>query len=376
MKQRKLVIEALVFEKGKAYGYQEYLFNLLEYFYRHRADLDFSDIVIVCLDSQKQHFCRFADKFSIYTCTCSSLAKRLWQQTFLPVTMKLQKEDVILFTGNYSSLIKRCHHVLVIHDLLFKRKQWLPRRLMRWQREIYLPLSVRLADRIIGISHFTVEDTKHFYPKSKGKISAIYNYFNFQKFLPYPKVERGNNFISIASTAFHKNTVTVLKAFHQYCLNEGTYDLIFVGAILEGTELDAYYRSMEPVFQQRVKVYYKIDNHTLAQLYSQSKAYVSASLFEGLGMPIVEAMFFNLPVILTDDNVFREVSQNRGTYFDPYHPDELAEILIQFEHSSHELANTSELIKDVFSEENTSGKYVELLNGFALNKYNLQIGGG
>ncbi len=120
----KLVIECLGFEMGKAYGFQEYLFNLLDYMHRHRAELYYDEVMIVCQFAQMQSFKKYEQSFVIKGLKrAESYWGRLWRQVFLPFSLGLKREDTIFFPGNYSGLIKRCHHVLVIHDLLFKHTE-------------------------------------------------------------------------------------------------------------------------------------------------------------------------------------------------------------------------------------------------------------
>lgn len=358
----KLIIEILAFEEGKSFGFQEYVFNLLNYFHSHCGNLRFRDIIIVCLKGQEKYLQKYADCMNIHICECSSILTRLLRQTWLPVELKLQKEDVILFTANYSSLLKRCKHVLVIHDLLFKRKSWLPNRLMRWQREIYLPISVRKADKVICISKFTEKEVLHYYPKAKGKIDVVYNYFNFLRYPIRHNIKKENNFISVCSSAYHKNTITVLKAFYEYCQHGGIFNLTFVGSLSKDSEAKRFYDGLDVDIQNRIRIYCKIDNDILATLYSKAKAYISASLFEGLGMPIVEAMYFNLPVILSDDEVFHEVSLEKGTYFNPLDYKMLMNLFFDVEHGICGTPDYSGIVKEHYSEENTSGIYVDILN--------------
>lgn len=47
---------------------------------------------------------------------------------------------------------------------------------MRFQRTLYLPISLKLADKVIAISEFTAADIEHFYPESKEKTFVIYNF--------------------------------------------------------------------------------------------------------------------------------------------------------------------------------------------------------
>ena len=370
---RRLFIELLPFKNGKSFGFQEYIFNLLIYFYQNRKELRFDEVSIICLKGQEQYLEKYSDYFHIITVAAKSLLMRFLMQSFFPFRYRLNKKDVVLFTGNYSALFKRANHVLVIHDLLFKNKTLLSNRLMRWQREFYLPISIKKADKVICISRFTEKEVLRFYPNARGKTEVVYNYFNFEKYSSINNVAKENCFISVCSSAYHKNTIIVLKAFYEYVQRGGKYDLNLVGALAKGSESALFYNSIEESIKNRIKIFNKIDNATLAGLYSSAKAYISASLYEGLGMPIVEAMYFNLPVILTDDEVFHEVSMERGIYFQSTAWIQLADILQIIEKGEYLNHDCKNLIIDYYSENNTSAKYVKIVNSFVLgNKDHIQ----
>jgi len=57
----RLFIELLPFENGKSFGFQEYIFNLLNYFYQKRKDLRFDEVNIICLKGQEQYFKKYSD---------------------------------------------------------------------------------------------------------------------------------------------------------------------------------------------------------------------------------------------------------------------------------------------------------------------------
>lgn len=364
---KRLVIDAFAFEHGKSFGYQEFLFNLLDYFYSCREQILFEEIIIVCIDSQKDYFRKYTDKFSLKTYRCSNKLYRMICQSFFSINLNLRKQDLILYTANYSSLFVISKNILVIHDLLFKKKSLFPYPLMRIQRMLYLPISVRIANSIIAISNFTAHDIGHYYPLSLNKINVIYNYFNFKKYhlslnsLEYKK--NGNYFISVCSNAIHKNTLTVFQAFELYCRMDGKFNLILVGSLNKNTELYSFFYLLPSSIKERIFIYSKISNDYLAELYHNAHAYISASFFEGLGMPIVEAMYFNLPVILSDLPIMHEVSMERGIYFNPYNSKALAEIMLSVQ-SKKENVDYRKNVEEVFSEQNTSQKYVELINSF------------
>ena len=101
--KRTLVIECLGYERNKAFGFNEYLMNLLDYFYAHRETLDYEAIVIACQKSQYDSFAKYSDKFEI---RCSRLSEnyfgKLVVMTLISYWLHLSRHDTILFPGNYS----------------------------------------------------------------------------------------------------------------------------------------------------------------------------------------------------------------------------------------------------------------------------------
>ena len=360
MKKRKLIIDLINLEKGKAYGFQEYVFNCLNYFYSHRESIKYELIIIWCKESEKELFCQFKDKFKIEGFNYSSYLKRHWLQTILPFRENLTKEDLLFSPGNISGIIKRCSELLTIHDLLYKRKDWLPSRLMRYQRELLIPIAIRKADTIVAISEFTKADVERFYPKSKGKIEVIYNSFNFNKYDGKESFTIGAPyFLAISTNADYKNQKTIFKAFEQYRKNGGEKMLVIIGSMNIVSEAQTVYESLPAGIKAQIVWKSHISNKELGAIYRGASCFISASKFEGLGMPIVEAMSFGLPVLLSDIMPHREVSMNMGDYFEPTNVDMLAGKMLKM---SFEKRSYGDWVRSRFSEENTAAKYVKLIN--------------
>ena len=357
---KRLFIELLLVKKGVSSGYQEYIFNLLNYFRNHRSKILFEQIIVWCKESEKEAFNAYKDVFLIKGFEYSSYFKRLYLQTVLPITEGLTKDDLLFYSGNTTGLIKRSKILLAVHDLLYKRKMWLPNRAMRIHREFYIPVSLRKADIVVAISNFTRDDILHYYPFAKEKVEVVYNSMDFNKFNHQDKPnENGQYFLSICSNAFHKNLQTVFKAFDKYCQNGGENVFVFVGRINNSGVAFETYNSLPEETRNRIKIVSNVSNSELGQLYENAVAYVSASLFEGLGMPIVEAMSYNIPVILSDIPPHREVSLNKGFYFDAEDVNGLAAFMDYLPSEKCDYANE---IRTLFSEENTSARYVNIIN--------------
>ena len=359
---RRFIIDLLNLEKGKAYGFQEYIFNLLNYFYQQRDEICYQRIVIWCKKAEKETFEKFADKFEIDGFEYSSQFKRHWLQTYLPIKYGFDKKDLVFSPGNKSGVIKKSKEVLTIHDLLFKRKEWLPSRLMRWQRELLIPISIRKADKIIAISEFTKQDIERFYPKAKGKVEVIYNSFNFRKYEGKSNAELDcEYFLAISTNADYKNQKTILKAYENYCKCGGDKKLVLIGHVNEGSEAYQTYNGLSEEVKRTIVWKSNISNEELGALYRSASCFISASKFEGLGMPVVEAMSFGLPVLLSDIPPHREVSMDKGEYFKAEDVEGLSNKMLSM---TFERRDYEEDVRKLFSEENTAARYVEMINSF------------
>ena len=323
----------------------------------------YDKIIIVCDSSQSSEFKHYLSRFDVLGLNASTKLKQLICQNRLRNKLHLKDDDMILFTYNYSSLIKQCKHVLVIHDLLYLRRKLLPVFIMRMQRKLYLPLSIKKADKVIAISEFTRKDILEKFSVKPDKIIKIYNYFNFNKFSDVEDISIDFPFfLCVSSAEPHKNTLTIIKAFEKFCVSNSNVHLVLVGS-LNNTKSDAriFFEGLDAFVRNRIHILHHISNGKLAYLYKNCMAYISATLFEGLGMPIVEAMYFNAPVVLSDLDVCKEVSSNYGIYFNPKSFGELTFIMLDFIGKKIK-SDTRAMILEKYSSNNTSQKYIDLLN--------------
>jgi len=253
---------------------------------------------------------------------------------------------------------------LVVHDLLYLRHDLLKNFKIRIHRLISIPISLKNADKVIAISNSTKNDLLNNFKISSEKIEVVYNHFNFEKFATLESIDSLKKpfFLSVCTAAPHKNTITVLKAFAKYCDYSDQNNIVFVGSIGKNkmNPLNIYYNALPDKIKERIYMTKNISNSKLGFLYANCQSYISASLFEGLGMPIVEAMYFNKQVILSDIPVCREVSGNLGTYFNPVSYEELFGKMA--EKPQVDALKNKEYVLSAFSAENTSLKYINLLN--------------
>ena len=364
---KKLVIDCLIYQKNKAFGYQEYLFNILKSFYENRSCLKYDEIIIICRKSDDSNFMQFSNKMRIRGFNINNKVMQLYVQNNLKYLLQLTKNDVVLYTYNYGPIFSQCKSILVIHDLLFFKKEYLPNRFMRLQRKFFVPISIKNAMKVIAISNSTKNDIQEKYKTNESKIKVVYNHFNFDKFMTFSR-ENVDVYpyrpyiLSVSSLGKHKNIIILLKAFNELCKKNMNYKLIFVGSLSKMyNEHRQYYENLEKPIKDKIIFMESISNFMLGILYQQCSLFVLPTLFEGLGMPIVEALYFNAPTLVSDIGVCREVSLNSAMYFDPESAENLLQIIEKYKYNFPR-PNVHENIVEIFSEEKTSLEYINIVN--------------
>ncbi len=362
----KLIVEALSLDYHKTFGFQEYLFNLLKFFKEHRNDIHVDSVIIVCKEIDRHAFVQFEPELNVVGLEIRGTLHKYLVLNTLYKRLNLSKNDIILYTNNYGALIKQCKYLLVIHDLLYLRKKYMPNFMFRLQRSLFVPRSARIADKVIGISQWVRKDIIYQFGVNQEKVSSIYNYFNFDKFEGVPDEAIVNQFkgkkyfLVVCAGAYHKNTITTLKSFTKYVLEGGEYGLITIGTYTN--EIQSYISNSSQQVRNMIYNLHGISNASLGFLYKHAIGYISATMFEGLGMPIVEALYFDVPCLLSDIEVVKEVSCGKAIYFHPTDVDALANHM----HNIDKIKScaTKSYMIEMFSSKETVGKYIDLINSF------------
>ncbi len=359
----RLVVDLLAIDGRVTSGYQEYILYLLGYLYRNRNGLLYDRVLLLCRDSASGLFSGFRDKFEVKSYSCWSIVKRFWLESMILFRWHLNREDLLLSPGNYSGWFKLCPEILAIHDLLYKRREWMPRILVRMQRGLFISRSIHKAEKVVAISHATRADIERFYPTANGKVLVINNPMNFDRFDGADGAcLEWEYFLAVSANYIHKNQITILRAFQHYIRGGGERHLVMIGEKMRKSEAVEYYSKLPSSVKDMIVWKENISNAELGLLYRRASCFISASLFEGMGMPVVEAMSLGAPVLLSDIPVHREMSLGLGEYFDPYDYKDLASRMKGIDPRRRDYGPK---IREAFSEQNTSAKYMALINSFA-----------
>ncbi len=233
----------------------------------------------------------------------------------------------------YGSLLGRCGHrchpplILTVHDMIHERFQKIAdpaHKQARLKRRAILQ-----ADAIICVSENTKADLLEYYPLLDTPISVVYHGCEMEvpeNVLATPCTGRPY-YLYVGSRESYKNFDRLLQAMSVVCLNNLDIDLHVVGSSLTNCEKQ---RIGQLGLTERVVHRGYLDDASLAAEYRFSLALVYPSLYEGFGIPPLEAMCCGTAVIAANTSCIPEVVGDAGILFDPYSVAELTEILVEF----------------------------------------------
>lgn len=255
-----------------------------------------------------------------------------WRQLFLPLLLKRHRIDVCFFTNFVISVLSSCPMVLTIHDFSFKL---FPRthslRNVIWARSL-VPVSVRRCRRIIAVSNHTKIDLLRLMNVKQEKVAVIYEGAAAQ-FVPEPEPGDGDVLagygirqpyvLYVGTLEPRKNLNTLVMSFDILAESDDDVQLVLAGR--RGWMAQAIFDEIKMRdLMERVRITGYVPDEHLPALYRQAAAFVYPSLYEGFGLPPLEAMASGTPVIVSQSSSLPEVIGDAGLYVNPLDAAELA----------------------------------------------------
>ncbi len=256
-------------------------------------------------------------------------ARILFEQLLLPRSLQRHHIDVVFNPGFTAPLRARCPQVTVFHDLQHRIHPEFFRSFDLPFWNLLLAGSASRSARLIAVSVNTARDLVEKLPQSKGKVAVIPlgvdpEFFRIgqERVLQPPQP-----FILIVSTLHpHKNIERALDAFRRFRIDHPEFRLVVAG--LKGFATEKIENRVRDLgLSPHVDLTGWIPRRELYDLYRRASAFLAPSLFEGFGLPLVEAMAVGLPVACSVIPPFRETAEGVAHMFDPRSTEALTEAL-------------------------------------------------
>lgn len=259
----------------------------------------------------------------------SSLKNLLWTTFVFPFKVLKEKADKALIP-NFTLLLFKFRPTLVImHDLIeFNVPDKFSKKKMFYRTKLADPITAKRADHIITVSENSKKDIMKFLKVPEKKITVIYNGVNREKFKRMDslqalaiikKINLPTDFILYAGTIDHpgKNPFGVIKAFEEMRENR-EYDgnLILAGMPGSGFDFIEQYLSRSK-WKNNIFLTGFVTDEELIALYSECRVFCFLSLYEGFGIPPLEALSCGAPVVVSNTSSLPEVVGDVGITVNP-----------------------------------------------------------
>jgi len=314
------------------FGIGTYIRNLL----RHLSRMDDRTEFVV--------FCRPEDRETLVTTlgenfrTVVETAGNYSVAEQLAIPLALKREGVTLFHAPHYVLppLVRCRSVVTIHDcihLMFP--QYLPNRFAFGYARTSIGLAAKRATRVLTVSESSKRDILRFVDTEAEKIVVIYNAYD-ERFAIDPaeedvvrvreRYQLQDEFVLYAGNVKpHKNLERLIDAFH-IVRKRG---LDHLKLVMIGDEISKYTALRRAVHQHQLHKYVRflgyLPEETLAVMYRLAGVFVFPSLYEGFGLPPLEAMASGTPVVTSNVSSLPEVAGDAAVLVDPYDPQAIAD---------------------------------------------------
>jgi glycosyltransferase involved in cell wall biosynthesis len=249
----------------------------------------------------------------------------IWQQVALP--RRLGGGDVDLFWSPLNTLPLACPvpAVVTVHDLTAVLFPEAHTARVRWSILPFLGRSLTRAARIVAVSQATADDLAFHFPEVRGRVRVVPNGVD-PRYRPAPaeevaRIRRAAGMpegwvLSVGTLEPRKNVATLLRAWEGLKAEDEDFPPLVLagGAGWKSGPLARRLADLEPWGLRHLG---RVDDDRLLALYQGALAFAYPALYEGFGLPVLEAMACGLPVVTSDVSSLPEVAGDAGLLVDP-----------------------------------------------------------
>ena len=246
-----------------------------------------------------------------------TLGGHFWEQVSLPRYLKRIRSPLLINLCNTAPL-NYINKVVTLHDITFKLFPNNFSFLFRSYYNFLIPRILQSSKKVITVSNFSKREILKHYKIEENKVDVIYNAVS-KEFTPSKKGNYEKYILGVSSLSKHKNFDMLIKSFNK--IKDKDLKLYIIGEKnrnLNNILTKEHKLNSDVIFTGRVS------DQELAELYSNAVCFVFPSLYEGFGIPPLEAMSCGCPIAVSNIASLPEVCRDAALYFDPLDMEDIA----------------------------------------------------
>lgn len=262
---------------------------------------------------------------------------KYWYDIKIPLALKKIKADVFVSPDGFCSLSTKVPQCLVVHDLGFLHQPEAYKKNHYRFYKYYTSAFLKKARRIATVSAFSKNDIVKEYKLPPQKIDVVYSAakeifypiaFEEQALIKEKYTGGKEFFLCIGAIQPRKNLVNLLKAFSIFKRRQKSEMKLVLAGRLAWKNGDFLQLLSTYKYKDDVVLTHYLEEKELAQLTASAYALVYPSLFEGFGVPVLEAMKSRVPMLTSAATSMQEIAEDAALYFNPKDHEDVADKLM------------------------------------------------
>lgn len=248
-----------------------------------------------------------------------------WEQLELPAFLRKKKSPLLINLCNTAPIFYR-NKIVTHHDIIYKRYPQSYSAKFRFVYNNLVPLMLRHSKALITVSEFSKKEISQAFDYPLNNIYVIYNAVSeqFKPAAPVSNTERPY-LLAVSSPNYHKNFHGLIAAFSKMA-NSQDVTLKIIGAANKNFA-DVGFSTKEAAANDNIQFLGRVSDQQLVELYSHARAFVFPSLYEGFGIPPLEAQACGCAVVSSNRASLPEVLLQSALYFEPENIPEMQQAL-------------------------------------------------
>jgi glycosyltransferase involved in cell wall biosynthesis len=328
------------------------------------------EFVIFASPKAHHHFTQLDldQRFKLIQAPNNKLLRSVWQQTFLVLQLKKLQLDVHWGAGFVLPFFCDIPTVVSIYDLTFQLFPEVHERIKRFYFPMMIRAAVRQAKVVIAISETTRNDLYRLLPCSRNKTVITLlaaRRFNQQHSADVKKHGSNQYFLFTGTVEPRKNLQRLVAAWNSISsIERNDVKLIIVG--VTGWHVEDLIK--QSISDSATEFRGFVNDNSLSDLMSNAMVFVYPSLYEGFGLPVLEAMAQGIPVLTSNVGATKEIAEGAALLIDPSNTDSIRSGLLRLLNDAQLRDSLSKKGREraaLFSWSKTAGETLSILEGAA-----------